>query len=98
MADINEAMDIAAVILSTIVAYNEGEYLIKKNKTSISVEKDSLDNFLNRSEVVKDGFSLLLENGTFSNVSDDNIEIQVHVLNMFDLFSQISIFIGLQSL
>jgi len=71
------ALDLAVNITSTTTASGEGEKIIKKNNLNVSIEKDSTETFLNRSEIKRDGFSLDMTNGTLDNVTATEMEIQV---------------------
>lgn len=71
------ALDLAVNITSTTTASGEGEKIIKQKNLNVSIEKDSTDTFLNRSEIKRDGFSLDMTNGTLDNVTATEMEIQV---------------------
>ena len=71
------ALDSAINITSSTTAFGEGEKIIKKPNLNVSIEKDSIDTFLNRSEIKRDGFSLDIANTTLENVTATEMELQV---------------------
>lgn len=71
------AIDSALNITSKTTAFGEGETVIRAKNLNVSVEKDSVEAFSNKTEIIRDGFVLDLSNGTFDNITEREIELQV---------------------
>ncbi|XP_052071086.1 uncharacterized protein LOC127709521 [Mytilus californianus] len=72
-------LDSAINITSSTIAFGEGEKVVQQNNLNVSIEKDSTEMFLNRSEIKRDGFSLDLQNDTLENITATELELQVSV-------------------
>lgn len=70
-------LDSAINITSSTIAFGEGEKVTRQKNLNVSIEKDSAEMFLNRSEIKRDGFILDLQNDTLENITATELELQV---------------------
>ncbi|XP_052071968.1 uncharacterized protein LOC127710241 [Mytilus californianus] len=73
-------IDTVNEVNSINVAYGQGPYEIRSANLQLTIEKDSVSNLINKTKLHRNGFTFDMENGTFTNITDENVEIQVSVL------------------
>jgi len=73
-----DALDEAFNITSSTVEYAESEKTIRKENINISLEKNSIEHFINKSSITRDGFTFKFNNETLGNVTATNIQLKVY--------------------
>jgi hypothetical protein len=73
-----DALDEAFNITSSIMAYAESEKTIRKENINISLEKDNIEHFTNKSIIKRDGFTFDFNNETLGNVTATHIQLKVY--------------------
>ncbi|VDI63637.1 Hypothetical predicted protein [Mytilus galloprovincialis] len=77
--NIFNALDEAFNITSSTVAFAEPEKVIRKENLNVSLEKNHLEHFKNKTVIKRDGFLFDFNNETLENVTATDIQLKVAV-------------------
>lgn len=61
------------------MSYGEGANRHVADNLILSIEKDSVAHFINKSTIERDGFNFEMNNETFENISAVNVDVQVNM-------------------
>ena len=61
------------------MSYGEGVKQDIADNLNLSIEKDSVDHFINNSILERDGFNFEMNSETFENISAVNVDVQVNM-------------------
>lgn len=73
-----KSIDTINDVNSIKVATGQGDPAIQElDNVYFSVEKDTVESFVNKSSIKRKDFTFDFGNGTFNNISDGNVQLQV---------------------
>lgn len=61
------------------MSYGEGAKRDVADNLILTIEKDSVAHFINKSTIERDGFNFEMNNETFENISAVNVDVQVNM-------------------
>ena len=73
------AIDTINNVNSLTVSYGEGAKRDVADNLILTIEKDSVAHFINKSTIERDGFNFEMNNETFENISAVNVDVQVNM-------------------